>query len=177
MLELSDDNAIIVTSQDGSMDIINSQGKFLTSNNYCNIKIDDCNIIRAISHKGSGSSTVLFDYSGRSTSNKSFSEVYKFSDNVAWAILTKDDKKNYRKSLIDRNGNILFNLSYNFTKTVEFSEGLGWYAKQGSNRWNAIDKSGYVHFSIDAHSVYPFTLGLAPVYKGSLLILIKNGFC
>lgn len=58
----------------------------------------------------------------------------------------------------------------------DFKDGLGWYQKASNSKYVAIDKQGRDLFEIDAYQVYPFTLGIAPVYKGTSYSNKRLGF-
>lgn len=118
----------------------------------------------------------LYDLKGQKLSTRNFYRGYVFSDGVGWAYDTKADHQNGKLSLIDKTGTILFNRRVKQNSfPVEFSDGLGWY-KSTNGKWVAVDKRGMDKFEISAMSVYPFTMGIAPVYQGSNSIDRKLGF-
>lgn len=134
-----DKNACLVaTRNDGGMQMLGTDGMPINGKTYNNIVIDPDSMIRAIDYTKNGVTTTIHDYTGKQTSDKVFYWVNAFSDGVAWAYLTSQDRKKYSHSLIDKNGNDLF--------------------------------------QIEAQNVYPFTMGLGPVYKGSSYSNQKLGF-
>lgn len=62
----------------------------------------------------------------------------------------------------------------------DFKDGIGWFQKTGDNngssRFVAVNKKGRELFEIEAYQVYPYSLGLAPVYKGTSYSNKKLGF-
>ncbi len=129
-------------------------------------------MIRAINYDVSNTkykiygTTTIHDYTGKQTSQKEFYGVNKFSDGVAWAYLTEQDRKNSSHSLIDRNGNVLFRNKPNSVRCIEFRDGIGWYSKSyNSKNFTAVDKNGNDLFQIQAQDVYTLTIRLGPVEK------------
>ena len=120
--------------------------------------------------------SVLYDFTGNILTHTPLRYVKNFSDGVSWAYITKSDYQNDRVSLIDKYGKTFFSVYANKNSyPVDFSEGIGWY-KNTKGLWVAVDKTGRELFDIGAYSVYPFTMGLAPVYKGSSYRDRKLGF-
>lgn len=174
---------IIASNTDGGMEMLGEDGLPINGKTYFNIVIDPDSMIRAIgfsktNKKGNGYGiTTIHDYSGKQTSSSEFYGVNAFSDGVAWANLTEQDRKNYSHSLIDRNGNVLFKNKQGAVHCIGFGDGVGWYARSyNSKNFTAVDKRGNDLFQIEAQNVYPFTMGLGPVYKGSSYSNQKLGF-
>lgn len=174
----NDKNCIVASTDKGGMQLIGLDGLPINGKTYYNIVIDQDSMIRAIDYdrsrtnSKSAGTTTIHDYTGRQTTDKEFYGVNAFSDGVAWACLTNRDRKQYSHSLIDRNGNVLFKNKPNAVQCIEFSEGVGWYApsytsSSSTTKFTAVDKKGNDLFSINANKVYPFTMGIAPVDKGS----------
>lgn len=174
---------IIASNTVGGMEILGEDGLPINGKTYFNIVIDPDSMIRAIgfsktNKKGNSyGTTTIHDYTGKQTSPSEFYGVNAFSDGVAWANLTEQDRKNYSHSLIDRNGNVLFKNKQGAVRCVGFGDGVGWYAKSyNSKNFTAVDKKGNDLFQIEAQNVYPFTMGLGPVYKGTSYSNQKLGF-
>lgn len=120
--------------------------------------------------------SVLYDLKGQRLSTGSLYRGYVFSDGVGWAYDTKQDYRNGKLSLIDKTGKTLFDRRVKqYSTPIEFSEDMGWY-QSPSGKWVAVDKKGMDRFEMNAMSVYPFTMGLAPVYQGSSSYDRKMGF-
>lgn len=174
---------LVATQQDGGMQMLGTDGTPINGKTYFNIVIDTDSMIRAIDydkidakHKKYGTTTI-HDYSGRQTSPSEFYGVNAFSDGVAWANLTEQDRKNSSNSLIDKKGNVLFKNKRGAVRCIGFGDGVGWYANSYSSKnFTAVDKSGNNLFQIEAQNVYPFTMGLGPVYKGTSYSNQKLGF-
>lgn len=170
----NDGNCIVATLSDDGMQMLGNDGMPIDGKTYFNIVIDSDSMIRAIDYdkadtkRKSYGTTTIHDYTGKQTSPKEFFGVNAFSDGVAWAYLTAQDRKNYSHSLIDRNGNVLFKNKPNAIHCIGYGDGIGWYSKSYNSKYfTAVDKNGNELFQIEAQYVYPFTMGLGPVYKGT----------
>ncbi len=179
-----EETCIVATLSDGGMQMLSAvDGMPINGKTYFNIVIDQDSMIRAIHYAELNTkyktynTTTIHDYSGSQVSDKEFYGVNAFSDGVAWAYLTAQDRKNNSHSLIDKKGNVLFTKP-NSVNGIEFRDGIGWYAPTYSSNttYTAVDKTGKDLFRIQAQKVYPFTMGLAPVYKGTSYSNEKLGF-
>lgn len=178
-----DRNCVVATLDDEGMQMLGNDGMPIDGKTYFNIVIDPDSMIRAIHYTQKNSKiknfniTTIHDYTGRQTSEKEFYGVNAFSDGVAWAYLTEQDRKNSSHSLIDKHGNVLFANKQNAVNCIGFGDGVGWYAPSYSSRkYTAVDKSGNDLFNIEAYKVYPFTMGIAPIEKGTSYANSKLGF-
>lgn len=166
----------IVTRSDGKKMFIGVDGKLISDKAFNNVVVDNDSTLRAISYENREYTTQLYDRHGNLLTDKIFDGVHKFSDGVAWATIDKNDDRNKVRYLIDRRGNVLFRQT-GAGRTVDFSEGIGWYAPSYSSQtFHAVDKKGKELFTLEAESVKPFTMGLAPVYKGTGYYNRKLGF-
>lgn len=179
----NDNNCIVAKLSDDGMQMLGNDGMPIDGKTYFNIVIDSDSMIRAIYYdktdtkRKSYTTTTIHDYTGKQTSPKEFYGVNEFSDGVAWACLTAQDRENYSHSLIDRNGNVLFKNKPNAINCIGFGDGIGWYSKSYySKDFTAVDKKGNDLFQIEAQNVYPFTMGLGPVFKGTSSSNMKLGF-
>lgn len=176
-------DCLVATTKEGGMQMLGMDGLPINGKTYYNIVIDPDSMIRAIDYdktntkRKSYGTTTIHDYTGKQTSSKEFYGVNAFSDGVAWAYLTEQDRKNSSHSLIDRNGNVLFKNKPNAVNCIGFGDGIGWYAPSySSKKYTAVDKSGKDLFNIEAYKVYPFTMGIAPIDKGTSYSNSKLGF-
>ena len=169
--------AFIVTHGSGYFDLINKEGKALTNEQFSLIIVDEDSVIRAKFYKSSSNyGCKLFDYHGNLLTNRIFRAVDVFSDGVAWCTVDQADSQKSKRSVIDRQGNILFSISPTVSQT-EFSDGIGFYRTSwSSQQYTAVNTSGQKLFTIEAQSVLPYTMGIAPVYKGKDYSNGKMGF-
>lgn len=182
-LGYNDNDCVVATLGDEGMQMIGNDGMPINGKTYFNIVIDPDSMIRAIDYDKTNTkrktygTTTIHDYTGKQTSPKEFYGVNTFSDGVAWAYLTEQDRKKSSHSLIDKHGNVLFANKPNAVNCVGFGDGVGWYASSySSKKYTAVDKSGNDLFNIEAYKVYPFTLGIAPIDKGTSYSNSKLGF-
>lgn len=109
----------------------------------------------------------LYDFKGNRLNNSILYNAQKFSEGTAWGFKEKNDSKNNKWTLFDKSGRSLFSFyGKSYYTPHEFSEGISWIKKNGEDKWTAIDNRGNTKFNIDAESVYPFSMGVAPVIKG-----------
>ena len=176
-IERNNPQAFIVKHGSGYFDLISKEGKALTNEQFSQIIVDEDSVIRAKFYKSSSNyGCKLFDYNGYLLTNKTFQVVDVFSDGVAWCTVDRADLQNSQRSVIDRQGNLLFSISPTVSQT-KFSDGIGFYRTSWSSyQYIAVDKSGKKLFTIKAQSVLPYTMGIAPVYKGKDYSDRKMGF-
>lgn len=176
-VEWNNPQAFVVKHGSGYFDLISKEGKALTNEPFSQIIVDEDSVIRARFYKSNNNyGYKLFNYHGNLLTNKTFQVVDVFSDGVAWCTVNKADSRNSKRSVIDRQGNILFSISPTVSQT-KFSDGIGFYRTSwSSNLYTAVDTSGKRLFTIEAYSVLPYTMGIAPVYKGKNYSNRKMGF-
>ena len=137
----------------------------------------DSVIVATLANSGWPSLSVIYDFKGNRLNNTDLYEVKEFSDGVAWGFASVTDYKYDIWSLFNRQGINIFTFKGKKYKTpVSFSEGIGWIMRYGKEKWSAIDKTGKELFNIEAYDVHPFTMGVAPVYKGTSYYDKKMGF-
>ena len=176
-IERNNPKAFIVKHGPGYFDLISKEGKALTNEQFSQIIVDEDSVIRAKFYKSNNNyGCKLFDYHGNLLTNRTFRAVDVFSDGVAWCTVDRADLQNSQRSVIDRQGNLLFSISPTVSQT-KFSDGIGFYRTSWSSyQYIAVDKSGKKLFTIKAQSVLPYTMGVAPVYKGNNYSNRKMGF-
>lgn len=152
------------------------QQKFLIKPNLTTLpetfkKVVECttdSVIVATLANGWPSQSILYDLKGNRLNNTDLYEVDYFSEGVTWGFASVTDCKNNIWSLFDRQGNNIFTFTgKKYQSPFSFSDGVSWIRRYGQNKWSAIDKTGKELFNIEAYLVHPFTMGVAPVYKGS----------
>lgn len=169
--------AFIVKHRSGYFDLVSKEGKALTDGQFSQIIVDKEGVIRAKSYKNNSNyGCRLFDYHGNLLTNKVFRVVDVFSGGVAWCTVDQADTQKRKRSVIDRQGTVLFSISPTVSQTP-FSDGIGFYrASWSSQQHTAVNTSGKRLFIIEAQSVFPYTMGIAPVYKGKNYSDRKMGF-
>ncbi len=172
---------LIATKRDGGKQFLDNQGMPVDNMAYYNIIVDPDSMIRATMYDTSKKykypgKVTIHDYTGKRISGNDFYRVYPFSDGVAWTYKTKADLKRHIISLIDKSGTTLFSKP-NAILCEAFSEGIGWISPGSSSyQYTAVDKTGRELFKINALQAYPFSMGIAPIYKGTTWSDWKLGF-
>lgn len=174
---LSEAKVFIVKDDNKLFYLMDRAGRKL-SNDYSRIAVSNDSVIIASNDIKSYTRALhtLYDYEGNKLTDRTFTRIRDYSDGVTWGTITENDAKLNKWTLIDNHGNVLFNKHVKYGTIKDFKEGLGWYQKASNSKYVAIDKQGRDLFEIDAYQVYPFTLGIAPVYKGTSYSNKRLGF-
>lgn len=118
----------------------------------------------------------IYDFEGKKLNKDELYEVGDFYEGLAWARTRPEDYSSSKFSVIDKEGNVKFTTTPVYTKPIGFSEGIGFYKQNTSQYWVALDTSFNRLFQIEATRVYPYTMGLAPVTRGTKPSNQKVGF-
>lgn len=176
---LSQAECFLAQKRDGNWIFLDKTGKPFDDKEYDFIGIsrEDKVIITSVKeHKYHRYLHTIHDYKGKQINNHIYHYMKGYSDGVTWTSLEREDYIANRYSVIDTKGNVLCKV-INANRLVDFSEGIGFYSQTTnfkSDKFVAIDKRGNELFKIDAGSVSPFTMGLAPVVKNSKLGFIDK---
>lgn len=164
----NEDNCIVVMNHNKAR-MIDHTGNPVDSTLYNNVSFDPEGVIRAVEYRNAkGKSlqqrvTTVHNFSGKKRIQNEYNSVDCFSDGVAWAAISQNDRNANNHYVIDMEGMKLFRKP-NSRITVDFSEGIGWYATSfNPKEFIAIDKTGRELFRIKASLVYSYTMGLAPI--------------
>ena len=174
---LSEAKVIIAKDEDNQSYLMDRKGHKL-SDDYSRIKVSNDSVIIASNDIKSYTRTLhsLYDYEGNRLTDNTFTRIRDYSDGVTWGTVSEADARANKWAMIDNHGKILFYKHAKYGMVKDFKEGLGWYQENNTSKYIAIDKQGRELFKIEAYQVSPFTLGLAPVYKGTSYSNKKLGF-
>lgn len=177
---LSAANVLVIEDGNNKSFLVDKAGRRLCKD-YSRIRVSNDSIIIASDDlKSYRSLHTIFDYEGKKITDKTFTRIRNFSDGVAWCTTTENDARQDRWYIIDNHGNIIYHTFAKYGNVKDFKDGIGWFQKTGDNngssRFVAVNKKGRELFEIEAYQVYPYSLGLAPVYKGTSYSNKKLGF-
>lgn len=174
---LSEAKIFIVRTDNSQSYLMDKTGHKL-SDDYSRIKVSNDSVIIASNDIKSYTRTLhtLYDYEGNKLTDNTFTRIRDYSDGVAWCTVSENDAHSNKWTLIDNHGNTLFSKYVKYTTVKDFNDGLGWYQENSTSKYVAIDKQGRELFKMDAYQVYPFTMGVAPVYKGTTYSNKRLGF-
>lgn len=174
---LSEAKVFIVKGDNKLSYLMDRSGRKL-SNDYSRIAVSNDSVIVASNDIKSYTRILhtLYDYEGKKLTEKVFTRIRDYSDGVAWCTITENDARLNKWTLIDNHGNPLFYKNVKYSTVKDFKDGIGWYWEKSTSKYVAIDKQGRELFKIDAYQVHPFTLGVAPVYKGTTYSNRRLGF-
>lgn len=178
---IDDAKVFVAEKKDKKEVLLDKYGNVISPDyDYFRIKGDSVILAKKTSDKYPYIRYELYDYDGAKLKIGEICDISSFSDKVAWAMLSESDYRNDVYSVIDNKGNVLFKRKSKYRGVENFSEGIGWWKSQSgsTDKWTAVDKSGKDLFEIEAKNliVYPYTMGVAPVEKGSSYKDSKLGF-
>lgn len=84
----------------------------------------------------------------------------------AWAQFSPSQTRAKRFSIISPQGKLKYT-SPNNCEIVEFTDEIGFYRVNNSSVWQAVDTAGRAVFTVRGDMVYPYTMGVAPVVRGT----------
>ncbi|MDE6467529.1 MAG: hypothetical protein K2L28_01375 [Muribaculaceae bacterium] len=84
----------------------------------------------------------------------------------AWAQSTSSQTRAKRFSIISPQGKLKYTTPNN-CEIVEFRDEIGFYRVNNSSVWQAVDTAGRAVFTVRGDMVYPYTMGVAPVVRGT----------